>query len=537
MKALAPSLFDRLLAGVAPSYAARRYSAKLAFHVAGQYAGARSNRAALKTFNPRAGSADSDSLGDLPTLRSRSRDLVRNTPIATGSLATSKSNVIGTGLRLRAEVYREILGLTVEQAEAWERKAEELFDIWASSPSADITLTQSFYELQGLVFETTFESGDALVLRRRAKRPGIVPLALNVIEADRVATPTEIQNDPDVRDGVRLDEDGAPVSYFVAQDHPGDIIVSPITSFKEVRAFGERSGERMALHVFRRRRPGQTRGIPELAPVIEILKQLDRYTEAELMAAVVSSFFTVFLKTKGDDGLAGATAPLPGMGQDEITMGAGAVVNIDTDEDIQIANPGRANSNFDAFFSAVVRQIGVALSIPYELLIMHFTASYSASRAALEMAAQFFKERRAWLVSTFCQPVYEWFLIDAINAGLIEAPGFFESPVKRAAWLGAQWIPPTRVVIDPLKEWRAEAEAVNLGAKTLEDVALEKTGRDWKTATEQRGREHAARVAVGLEPPVLSGPGGAPEPAEDPDDNGDREIGRSSKKGNGNADS
>jgi len=521
MKALAPSLFDRFLAGVAPNYAARRYSAKLAFHVAGQYAGARSNRAALKAFNPRGGSADSDSLGDLPALRSRSRDLVRNTPIATGALATSKSNTVGTGLRLRAEIYREILGLSVEQAEVWERKAEELFDIWASSAASDITLTQNFYELQGLVFETVFESGDSLVLRRKAKRPGIVPLALSVIEADRIATPTALQNDETVRSGVRIDEDGAPVSYFVAQDHPGDYVISAIDSFREVRAFGTASGERMALHVFRRRRPGQTRGVPELAPVIEILKQLDRYSEAELMAAVVSSFFTVFLKTKGDDGLAGATPPLPGMTADEITMGPGAVVNIDTDEEVVTANPGRANSNFDAFFSAVVRQIGVALSIPYELLIMHFTASYSASRAALEMAGQFFKERRAWLVSTLCQPVYEWFLIDAISAGLIEAPGFFESPVKRAAWLGSQWIPPTRLVLDPLKEWKAEAEAVSLGAKTLEDVSLERTGRDWKTTTEQRAKEHKARVEAGLEPAILTGAGGTPDPADMPDESGD----------------
>jgi capsid protein len=45
----------------------------------------------------------------------------------------------------------------------------------------------------------------------------------------------------------------------------------------------------------------QSRGIPALAPVIESLKQLDRYAEAELMAAVVSAFFTVFIKTTGDD--------------------------------------------------------------------------------------------------------------------------------------------------------------------------------------------------------------------------------------------
>ncbi len=50
-------------------------------------------------------------------------------------------------------------------------------------------------------------------------------------------------------------------------------------------------------------RPGQRRGVPVLAPVIEALKQLGRYTDAELVAAVVSGLFTVFVKQKRQKGL------------------------------------------------------------------------------------------------------------------------------------------------------------------------------------------------------------------------------------------
>lgn len=516
-----PSRIDRLITAIAPGYGVRRYQARLALGIAGQYAGARSNRASMKSWQTSPGSADSDSLGDLPVLRSRSRDLIRNNPIAGGALATSRSHVIGTGLRLRADIDRDFLGLSKDQAEKWERRVEKLFDMWAFSPNADITLTQDFYALQGLVFSTVFESGDALILRRRAKR-GLVPLALAIVEADRIATPPTLESDDSIRSGVQQDRDGAPVAYFVSNDHPGDYVLNAVDGYRRVRAFGEESGERMALHVFRRLRPGQTRGVPELAPIIEILKQLDRYTEAELMSAVVSSFFTVFMKTNDESGLRGASSPVPGLAADEIAMGPGAIVNVDTSEDIQIANPARANSNFDAFFSAMVRQIGVALSIPYELLIMHFTASYSASRAALEMAAQFFKERREWLISTLCQPVYEWFLTEAILAGLVEAPGFFDDPVKRASWLGTEWIPPSRLVIDPKKEWEAEEAAIAIGAKTLEEVTLEKTGGDWRQKTEQRAREHKLRAEAGLEPEILSRDGaGSPAPSDDEDQDAD----------------
>lgn len=518
MTPLKPSLLDRALASVAPNFAVRRYNARLAFFSTGQYAGARSDRSALKAWRTAAGSADTDSLGDLQALRSRSRDLVRNNPIATGARATSKSNVVGTGLKFRSKIDRELLGMDEAAAEKWERRTEKLFHLWAKSKSADITRTQNFYQLQGLVFSSTFESGDSFVLRRRPKdQRAIAPLALQVVEADRVCTPTSLEPDDLVRAGVRIDYDGAPVSYFVMKDHPAENAYNAsVDDYWEVPAFGSQSGEQMVLHVFDRLRPGLTRGIPALAPVIETLKQLDRYSEAELMKAVVSSFFTVFLKTSTNDGLAGATAPFAGMSSNEITMGPGSVVDIGSDESIETAQPAQT-SQFDPFFKAVVRQIGVALSIPFEVLMMHFEASYSASRAALEMASQFFKERREWLVTTLCDPVFEWFLSDAVSAGLIEAPGFFGSPVRRAAWLGSQWIGPARMVLDPGKEWKAEETAVNIGAKTLEMVIMEKTGGDFETTTAQRGKEHAARVALKLEPTVLNPDGSQYTIPDDPE--------------------
>lgn len=520
-----PTLLDRAIVAVAPVYGARRFAARTLLYASGQFAGAKSKKAALKAWRTFSGSADADSIGDLPTLRARSRDLGRNNPIATGARATARTHTVGTGLRVRAQIDRELLNLAPEVAEAWERNTEKRFNLWALSRGADITLCQNFYELQGLVFDAVFESGDCVVLRRKAKlRSAVSPLALAIVEADRIVTPYVEGSNPDVRAGVRLDEDGAPVSYFVLDQHPGDMAVPLDLGFEEVLAYGERSGELMALHVFRRLRPGQTRGIPELAPIIEILKQLDRYTEAELMAAVVASFFTVFLETNDGSGFAPGASDVPGLNLDpeEVALGPGAVVNLQSGEKVQTANPGRSNSNFEAFFSSMVRQIGVALSIPYELLIMHFTASYTASRAAIEMAAKFFAERREWLVRSFCQPVYEWFLLEEILAGRISAPGFFADPTVRAAWCGTMWVPPAGLVLDPKKEWEGYAAGVALGPLTLEEVALRTSGSDWKQRTEQRGREHAARVAFGLEPAVLDD-GNAP--ALDPKivDGGDAE--------------
>jgi capsid protein len=68
----------------------------------------------------------------------------------------------------------------------------------------------------------------------------------------------------------------------------------------------------LVIHLLDVDRIAQTRGVPMLAPVIEALKQLDRYAEAELMAAVVSAFFTVFIKTDGDGSPVEGLAGMPG---------------------------------------------------------------------------------------------------------------------------------------------------------------------------------------------------------------------------------
>jgi lambda family phage portal protein len=252
-----------------------------------------------------------------------------------------------------------------------------------------------------------------------------------------------------------------------------------------------------------------------LAPVIEALKQLDRYSEAELMAAVVSSFFTVFVKSDNGEGLGDLEGAPAGPGGD-MNLGPGAIVDLGPNEDVTFANPSRPSAQFDPFWLAMVRQIGVALEIPYEVLIKHFSSSYTASRAALEVAWQHFKARRAWLASSFCQPVWDWFVAEAVARGLLAAPGF-DDPVRRAAWCSAIWVGDGRISLDPLKENKGDEIAEAHGWKTAEQITAERTGGDWRRNMQARAREVAIRREAGLDPvpatPGVASPGGgAPSP-------------------------
>ena len=74
--------------------------------------------------------------------------------------------------------------------------------------------------------------------------------------------------------------------------------------------------------------------------------------------------------------------------ENSIELAPGAVIDLGEGEKANMVNPGRPNPNFDPFVIAVLKQIGAALEIPYEILIMAFSSNYSASRAAI---LEFFK--------------------------------------------------------------------------------------------------------------------------------------------------
>jgi lambda family phage portal protein len=527
------NFIDRFITILSPQRGLARLQARTRLLMSGGYTGARSDRTALKDFTPRAGSPDSDIIGDLPTLRARSRDLCRNNPLSAGAVNTVVTSVVGSGIHPQARPDAELLGLSEQEAADWQTQAERVWWAHAGTAAIDLSRTLSIAGLQELALRSQLESGDVFVLKRFKPRPGdLFGLHVQLIEADRVSTPDGMTSDPTIRDGIETDEDGVPVRYWVAQQHPGDFYRSRIglRKWSGVRVFSPTTGERLALHLFPMLRPGQVRGVPYLAPVIEPIKQLGRYTDAELMAAVLGAMFTVFVKTPGAQGL-GAIEGLPiaqkdqAAAQGEIHMGSGLIVDLQPGEDITIADPTRPNERFDPFVLAVLRQIGVALQIPFELLIKHFTASYSAARAALLEAWKFFRTQREWLVRELCEPIYAWQVSEAIARGYLNAPGFFANPLIRRAWLDAAWIGPSPGQIDELKEMKATQLRIDTGVSTLQEETARITGGDWEANHRQRAKEVRMRREAGLGAGSAAAPGAAEgadqEDGEDEDEGED----------------
>lgn len=477
-------------------------------------AGASWRKKAVKGFNAPSGSPHEDIDFNNYTLRQRARMLYMAAPIATSAIKTNRTNVIGVGLKLKSRIDREVLGLTPEQAEAWQKTTEREFSLWAGNKRAcDATGMNTFYGLQQLALISWLLSGDCIGLLKQYKTDRLLPYALRVhlIESDRIATPggcgagTSINyttgKNPDngntIYDGVEVDSNGMVVAYHIRSTYPFEV-GAPTTKWARVLAYQEHTGLPNVVHVVECERPDQYRGVSYLAQVIEPLLQLRRYTESELMAAVIESFFTAFIKTEAPtdempfnevDPDAPHEPPEP-KDPNEYNMGPGQVNVMEPGEDVVFADPKRPAGGFDAFVTAICSQIGAALEIPADLLLKKFNASYSASRAALLEAWKAFKMRREWLADDFCRPVYEVWMSEAVARGRIYAPGFFDNPAIRAAYLGSEWLGPSQGQLDPTKEITAEILACSEGFSTHEQSTIRLNGGQWDANVEQLLREN-----------------------------------------------
>lgn len=507
---LSQTLSDKIIGVFSPKTAFERLRYRAATQaLTGGYKGADKSRRATKKWSAGSGSADADTLPYLNTLRARSRDLCRNAPLACGAINTVVTNTVGTGLIPQSQPDKEYLlsfNISEEEIDNFTKAAEREFWFWASSRHCDASGTQNFLGLQLLALRCSLESGDAFTIRRMISNPtNPYKTALQIIEADRVENPSGYTQDTeDLSAGVKKGKYGRAEGYYFLKNHPGHLrMVKGRYETNYIPAYFP-NGEWQVLHHFVRLRPEQTRGVPYLAPVIEAFKQLERYTEAEIDAAVIAAMFTVFVKTEDGEGLAsmreeGGSAP---DSENEVALGNGVIVDLARGEEIDIANPGRPNAAFDPFVLAVLRQIGVALEIPFELLVKHFTASYSAAQAAILEAWKFFCARRIWLRDSFCDPCWEAVISEGVATGRIVAPGFFSDQAIRRAWLQAEWTGPPRGVIDIRKETEAYALMEDRQWMTSAQITAQLTGGDWQANANRRADEQTFRRSHKLLPDI-----------------------------------
>lgn len=524
------SLLDSLIGAVSPATEEKRTAARLqaeknrlatkAVQEAGglitnsgySHGGASHNRPATKRWRSDSGSPERDIEENRKTLRERSRDLYMNSALGAAAINSTRTNVVGEGLTPKPTIDAEFLGITKEEATNLENKIRKEFSLWAETTLCDNNDQNNFYELQQIAFSDWLRNGEEFCLIRYDSQQPYMPyqLRLKLVEGDRISTPgssgdykAENKGNGRIVNGVEIDATGRVVAYHIASSFPGDSFEQ--TKWTRVEKRGKKTGNPNILHVFNADRADQYRGVPFLAPILETLKQITRYTEAEITAAVIGAIFSVFITTEtgddigaytGDD-LEEATGPEPE--DDEMVLQTGASVHfLQEGEDVKAMQATHPTGNFEQFIQAMSIHVGAALEVAPEVLQKKFSQSYSAAKGALTESWKAFRMRRKWFVHDFCQEVYDLWFAEAVSKGRITAPGFFNDPLIKKAYTNCSWAGPAPGTLDPIKEVQAAGKRIELGLSTHEEEAAAINGSSFEDNV--RTLKHEYELLAELQP-------------------------------------
>ena len=468
------------------------------------------------------------------TLRQRSRDLYEGGGLARSGVNTLTTSVCGWGIIPKPKIDGDFLGLTDEVREETERTILREWRLWAENKMCDAERQQNFYDLQQLAFLSMLMSGDVFVLfgmKDNARTP--YQTTIRLIEADRICNPdtsgdsesTETDGGGRIIDGIEIDKEGVVIRYYIASRSPIAANDNSELTWTPIDAFGSDTGYENMLHIMIHERPEQRRGVPLVAAEIEGLKQFSRYMNAEIAGKLVSAMLTVFITSKDDDGKAGME---DAVNEDEkvtddelkLELAPGAIYDLPPGKHPETVDPKRSDTQFEVFVNTFIMVIASSMGIPKEVLVKKYESNYTAARAALLDFWRTVKVYRRRFNSGFNQPIYEQWLSEAMAAGRIEAPGFFDDPIVRQAWCGCSWMGASMGHVDPLKEVNAAEARIRNNISTEEQEAMEYNGNNWDEVVRTRNKEIATRAAMGGDTAAQGG-NNDPQPNDGDDDKED----------------
>lgn len=456
---------------------------------------------------------------------SRMRDLARNDGWASGTITRVLDNAIGANYRpIFKPDYRMLRLITGNKAfdatwaDEYGKVIEAHWRSWANDPGryCDVERKQTVSQMLRLGFRHKLLDGDALlVLQYRTDRlgPGRGQYAttLQIVDPDRLSNPQQNFDMPNVRGGVEIDADGAPVAYHIREAHIGDWWSGAKTMTWQRIPRETSWGRPIVIHDFDMERGAQHRGMGILAPIVQRLKMLIKYDESELEAAILNAIFGAYIESPYDAQMVSSALGDTGGGfsdgeelsayqtqrteyyQDKrLNLQNGArIPHLFPNEKIVTLSAARPTSNFDGFESAVLRNIAAATGLSTQQVTQDWSdVNYSSARAAMLEAWKTLTRRRDDYATGTAQPVASAFVeeIHSIESLPLPAgaPDFLDA---KAAYCRARWMGPGRGWIDPVAEKKGSILGMNAGLSTLEMEAAENAGEDWEEMLDQRARE------------------------------------------------
>jgi len=452
MKDLKASGFDKFLAAIAPGMAAKRMAKKAEFNFyAGGYDAVQTSRFRTHQAWNRSRQGTEDNLigsHDRQSVRLECLDLWRNNEIVRGLVERFVDYSVADGIWPQAQTTDPVWN---QMAETWWKQ------IYVPTADYRNISAVSLINHQQFVVSDRILSGDIgfIMLKNGQLQP---------IESPRIATPQDQMSNPNVVEGVKRSAKGVVTGYYVCPRKNDGGIDNTKSKFIPANNF---------IHCYRPGRADQLRGVAELAPAVNKLRDYDT-TDQFVLNKIKNDASILTVKTKGNK-LANERARNAYTLTDENDQDPIKVEKRDWGNEITL-NPGEEYNSFDGkapnneyvpYLEHELKAISACMNLPYEFLMLIFTqGSYSAQRAAMLHAQKTFTDWHQYVIGVFLRRVWNWRIAKAIKEGVLPP-----APVDaqgRSQWWNVEWSLPHFGWIDPLKQVQAQRERIRLGVTSLE---------------------------------------------------------------------
>lgn len=431
-------------------------------------------------------------------LRARSRYEIENNGYASGLVLGRTEAAIGTGPRLQLDLPEEYADQDFQRKVATGNELQTAADLARAVECKWCEWAKAVGLTDKAELAAEAEDGDGetfIVFITNPKLPANGPqLDLRLYEADQVTTPTLYIQTATQTDGIVFDEAGNPIEYHFLKQHPGDtFFMGTFLEFDRVPAH-------RVVHLFRKRRAGQLRGIPILTPGLPLYAILRRYTLASLLTAEAQARINAVItqdnvlpgcETDDEDADDGAGEQIHFAGTQMLTLSAGQKAQA-----LETSSPAPA---YREFKSEILTEAGRATGAPRNISIgSSADYNYSSGRLDLLPDQRGHRIRRGRYEREFLDRVYQAWLYEAL---LI--PGYLPAGLPPVEQWKHKWHWDGFESIDPLKDANAVMVKKESGLTTDADE-LAKEGKDWREHYQQLAREKAMRKQLDIEPAPIA---------------------------------
>lgn len=394
------------------------------------------------------------------TVRARARDLERNSDMMNSIIGPFVRNVVGKGLILQASTPNSELN----------EEIESLWRKWCRKKNCDVTGTQSLTQMLRMAVRRKKVDGGVLFVKRYTSG-GILPFKLQMFEVDELdasqAGPKEKGNR--VVGGIEYNEYNAPVGYWIKQ-----YSIDGMTGAEPVYI---KAGD--VIFYFSKRRPSQLREMSDMSQTMTRIRDVNEFMTAVSVKQRIEACLSVFIKraipTAGLGRSGGSTGPR--QSYDGKMLSPGMIKEMNVGDEVQVVNPQGQATDAASYTKLQQRMIGAGQGLSYEATSRDMSeTTYSSARQAIIEDGMTYAEEDE-LLSDVMDEIYETFIISAVLAGAIKAPGFWEG--RKDEYFSHSFVKAPKPWIDPGKETTAARTAMQSGQKTFKQIAAE-NGADWR---------------------------------------------------------